>query len=119
MSLNSGGMKMDLKEAYVATLKSGIGLDMLEDITCYPISDGFLVEYYVHEENYESLDLAPYQFNLLKEEDELSEVFDNPEDAVDFFLKLRPKGKYSYQEKGKGGTLTEALTIKKKNRYFD
>ena len=110
---------MDLKEAYVATLKSGIGLDMLEDITCYPTSDGFLVDYNVHEENYESLDLAEHQFNLLKEEGELSEAFDSAEEAVDFFLKLRPKGKYSYQENGRVGNLKETLAVKKKNRFFD
>ena len=110
---------MDLKEAYVATLKSGIGLDMLEDITCYPTSDGcFSVEYWVHEDNYESLDLTSHQFNLLKDEGQLLEIFDGPEEAIDLFLKLRPKGKYSYED-GRGGNLKETLAAKKKNRFFD
>ncbi len=111
---------MELKDAYVATLKSGIGLDMMEDITCYPTSDGrFSVEYHLFEENFENVGLTSHQFNLLKEERELLEIFDNAEEAIDFFLKLRPKGKYSYQENGKSNNLEETLEIKKKNRFFD
>ena len=111
---------MELKEAYVVTVKSGVGLDMMEDITCYPTSDGrFSVEYHLFEENFENLGLSAHQFNLLKEERELLEIFDSAEEAIDFFLKLRPKGKYSYQENGKGGTLVETLAAKKKNRFFD
>jgi hypothetical protein len=82
-----------LKTAILTLLNNGGQLNMDGDLACYPTHDGYyFVEYFFNEETVDALCLTAQEKNLLEEEEELVEIFDNPEEAVDFYLRLT-KGK--------------------------
>src|SRR5271157_2846571 len=79
----------DLKTAIVTLLESGGQLNMDADLACYSTKDGYyFVEYFLDEETVSNLNLTDREKKLLKDEDELMEIFDNAEEAVDFYLRL-------------------------------
>lgn len=79
----------DLKTAIVTLLKRNQQIGMQCDLSCYPTHDGFFfVDYILCKDTINRLNLDEQQQKTLKEEEELVEIFDNPEEAADFYLKL-------------------------------
>jgi len=78
-----------LKTAILTLLENGGQLNMDADLACYSTHDGYyFVEYFYNEETVGALCLTPHEKKLLEEEEELIEIFDSPEKAVDFYLRL-------------------------------
>lgn len=80
---------LDLRSAILICLKNRIGLDMLSDLTVYPHDDGFAVSYMPSEASGKAGGLSAEQAEMLCEEGEMLEFYDNPEEAVDMYLKIR------------------------------
>jgi hypothetical protein len=79
----------DLKLALLTLLESGGQINMDADLACYSTKDGYyIVEYFLNEETVSSLNLTSQEKKLLKEDEELIEIFDNPEEAVNFYFRL-------------------------------
>ncbi len=84
--------KQDLKQAMITVLKAGLGLDTRHLLSVYPETDGhYVVDYLWFEGEAIPAGLSIEQKIRLKKEEEMSEFFDSPEDAVEFFLKLKGK----------------------------
>ena len=78
-----------LKAAILTLLENGGQLNMDADLACYSTHDGYyIVEYFFNEDTVNKLNLTEREKELLKEEEELIEIFDSPEEAVEFFLRL-------------------------------
>lgn len=78
-----------LKTAILTLLENGGQLNMDADLACYSTHDGYyFVEYFFNENTVKSLNLTEREKKLLDDEDELIEIFDSPEEAVDFYLRL-------------------------------
>lgn len=81
-----------LRTHLISVLKSGLAINMSADLACYPMGDGFYaVEYFLNEGIITLKNLTPEQLRLLEDEDEFIEIFEEAEEAVDFFLKIRPE----------------------------
>jgi hypothetical protein len=79
----------DLKVAIVTLLKQNQQIGMQCDLSCYPTHDGyFFVDYILCKDTVSRLNLDEKQQKTLRDEEELSEIFDNPEEAADFYIKL-------------------------------
>lgn len=113
----------DFKSTIVTILNSGSGLNMDADLTCYPTHDGFyFVEYFYSEETMPFLDLTDHERTLIMKEEELIEIFDDPEEAADFYLRLSRgniKALCSYPAtKPCKRTLEEKVLSFDKDKYF-
>lgn len=85
---------MDFREAVVTCLENNVGVDMSENICCYPSGDGsFVVEFMVDDSVKEVYGLTKHQQEMLEEEGEFAEFFDTTTEAADFFLMLREENK--------------------------
>lgn len=82
-------LESGLKSAIVTLLESNQEIGMKCDLSCYPTHDGyFFVDYVYCEETVNLLNLDEQQRQIIKEEEELVEIFDNAPEAADFYLKL-------------------------------
>jgi len=116
-------MSQALKEAIVTVLsqKQQIGMDC--DLACYQDNDGFFhVDYLYSEDTVDVLNLDEQQKKIIHDEEELLEIFETPEEAADFYLKLT-NGRIdlcnSYRpKKGKKRTLEEKVNAFDKDMYF-
>jgi len=78
-----------LKTAILTLLENGGQLNMDADLACYSTHDGYyFVEYFYNENTIKSLNLTEHEKKLLEDEEELIEIFDSPEEAIDFYLRL-------------------------------
>lgn len=81
--------QIEMKSAIVTLLKRNQQIGMQCDLACYPTHDGFFfVDYILCEETVNSLNLNDKERKILKDEEELIEMFETPEDAADFYLRL-------------------------------
>lgn len=79
----------ELKTAILTLLENGGQLNMDADLACYSTHDGYyFVEYFYNESTIKSLNLTEHEKKLLEDEDELIEIFDSPEEAMEFYLRL-------------------------------
>jgi len=78
-----------LRSALLTALKNSLMISVVEDITCYRSDGLYVVDYWPSEGVTDVFGLTDNQQKQLEEEDELSEYFEDPESAVDFFLTLR------------------------------
>jgi len=117
----------DLKTAIVTLLKRNQQIGMQCDLSCYPTHDGFFfVDYILCKDTVTCLNLDEQQRKTLREEEELVEIFDNPEEAAEFYLQLTG-GKIdicsdpchpSHGHNGKKRTLKEKALAYNKDKYF-
>lgn len=116
----------ELKLAIVTLLKSNQQIGMQCDLSCYPTHDGyFFVDYILCEETVNQLNLNKREWRILKEEEELVEMFDTAEDAADFYLRLT-RGKmdicsdplHSNGHGAKKRTLKDKVAAYDKDKYF-
>lgn len=115
-----------LKSAIVTLLKQNQQIGMQCDLSCYPTHDGFFfVDYVLCKETVGLLNLTDQQRQMIQDEEELVEIFDNPEDAADFYVKLTggkeicsdPKHGHGHNDK-KVRTLKEKTVAYDKDKYF-
>ena len=122
--------KEGLKSAIITLLESNQEIGMKCDLACYPTHDGFFfVDYILSEKTVDLLDLDDEQKKTLSEEEELIEIFDNAEEAADFYLRLTG-GKmticsdgqhgngHGHMTNGKKRTLKEKMVAYEKDKYF-
>jgi len=117
----------DLKTAIVTLLKRNQQIGMQCDLSCYPTHDGFFfVDYILCEETVSRLNLDANERQILKDEEELVEIFDNAEEAADYYLKLTD-GRIdvcsdpchpTHNGNGKKRTLKEKALAYDKDKYF-
>lgn len=82
-------MCTELRDSIINLLENGGQINMDADLACYSTHDGYyFVEYFLSEETVQNLNLTPHEKKLLMDEEELVEVFDNSEEAADFYLRL-------------------------------
>lgn len=78
-----------LKSAIVTLLSKNQEIGMKCDLSCYPTHDGFyLVDYILCPETVDFLNLKDEERKVLMDEEELVEMFNTPEEAADFYLRL-------------------------------
>ncbi len=111
-------MSTDLEVAVVALLRSGQQICMDCDLACYPISDGFVVDYLYSEETIDSINLSEKERKTVMDEEELVEYFETPEDAAVFYLKLSNGKLKMMGSKSDKRTITEKLKAHNKEKYF-
>lgn len=107
-----------VKESIVNLLKAGIQINFDANVSCYQDAEGhFNVEYWLEENAKSCLELTDEQKRMLEEEEELLEVFDEPEPAAEYFLKLwagTPKGREKIEKR----CLKQKISNYDKDRYF-
>lgn len=84
------------RDAIIESLKCGNGVSAYgELLSCYPTSDNwYYVDYIFSEETVDRLNLSDREKKIVKEEEELQELFPTPEEAADFYLKVRGTNEY-------------------------
>lgn len=116
----------DLKTAIVTLLKKNQQIGMQCDLSCYPTHDGFFfVDYVLCKETVGLLNLTDQQRQMVMDEEELVEIFDNPEDAAEFYINLTGGKEICSDAKHKNGhverkprTLKEKTVAYDKDKYF-
>lgn len=84
-----GNVNETLKAAIVTLLKNRQQLNMDCDLCCYPSSDNYYhVDYIYSEESIGALNITERERQLIMDEEELLEIFDTPEEAAEFYLRL-------------------------------
>ena len=117
-----------LKSAIVTLLNKNQEIGMKCDLSCYPTHDGFfLVDYVLCPETVNLLNLKEQERKVLMEEEELIEMFDTPEEAADFYLRLTggkmvicsdPSHGNGHDGHSKRRTLKEKIDAYDKDKYF-
>ena len=78
-----------LKSAIVTLLKRNQQIGMQCDLSCYMTHDGYYhVDYILCWETVGLLNLTEKERKILMDEEELVEIFDNAEEAADFYLRV-------------------------------
>jgi hypothetical protein len=77
-----------LRNAIVAILQSGHGVDMKADLTVYPSDESFLVECFLGDEELDYKGLTTAQAEQASETGEIAEYFPTAEEAADCYLAL-------------------------------
>jgi hypothetical protein len=117
-----------LKSAIVTLLNRKQEIGMKCDLSCYSTHDGFYsVEYILCPETVTLLNLTDRERRTLMDEEELVEIFDNPEDAADFYIRLSggrldicsdPQHSNGHNGYHKKRTLKEKAVAYDKDKYF-
>lgn len=117
-----------LKTAIVTLLRRNQQIGMQCDLSCYPTHDGyFFVDYILCKDTVNRLNLDDTQKKTLRDEEELVEIFDTPEEAADFYLRLTggkidicsdPCHPTHNGHNGKKRTLKEKSVAYDKDKYF-
>lgn len=115
-----------LKSAIVTLLKTNQEIGMRCDLSCYPTHDGFFfVDYILCKETVDQLNLTETERKVLIDEEELSEMFDNADDAAEYYLRLSngkiicsdPNHGHGHQDMKKR-TLKEKSSAYERDKYF-
>jgi hypothetical protein len=119
-SMSAPAMELSEKSAIVASLKCGNGVSCYgELLACYPTHDRwYYVDYIFSAETIDKLNLTTSQRNLIKEEEELNELFETPEEAADFYLRVRGPAPL-IEHTTKKRTLKEKIKKTEKDIYFE
>jgi hypothetical protein len=117
--MSAPAMEVSERDAIVASLKCGNGVSCYgELLACYPTHDKwYYVDYIFSTETIDKLNLTTSQRNLIKEEEELNELFETPEEAADFYLKVRgpaPAVEHIVEKR----TLKEKIKKTEKDAFF-
>ena len=116
----------ELKSAIVTLLKGNQQIGMNCDLACYPDGTGFFwVEYILCKETVGLLNLTDQQKRMVMDEEELIEIFDNPEEAADLYIQLSGGKEICADNAHKRGhkcekkrTLKEKAVAYDKDKYF-
>jgi hypothetical protein len=113
---------VDLKSAIVTLLKQNQQIGMNGNLCCYYDEGFYCVDYLYSEESSAILNLTDSERKLLRDEDELCEFCDTPEEAADFYLRLT-SGKMFIDPLGYCGnkkkkTAKETAVTAEKDQYF-
>jgi hypothetical protein len=79
---------MELRAAIICILQNGGMVDVAVDLTAYKYGNQYCVEYWYDKNSIDVLNLTAEQRKIIKDDDELLEFFDTPEEATDFCLKI-------------------------------
>lgn len=111
-----------LKSAIVTLLNRNQEIGMKCDLSCYPTHDGlYQVDYILCDETVDSLNLTDNERKVLMEEEELVEIFDNPEDAAEFYIRVSGGRSdiCSDPEHGHGHGFKKKRTFKEKSLAYE
>jgi hypothetical protein len=82
-------MSTELRAAIITLLENGGQVNMDADLACYSTRDGYyFVEYFLNPDTVDTMNLTAHEKKLLDNEEELMEIFDKPEEAADFYMRL-------------------------------
>ena len=111
------------REVIVESLRFGNGVSSYgELLACYPTHDGwYYVDYVFSEGTIDRLNLTDREKRVIKDEEELQEVFETPEEAADFYLRVRGEKEIAELKiaGSKKRTLKEKITKTSKNVFFE
>ena len=111
-----------LKSAIVTLLIRNQEIGMKCDLSCYPTHDGlFQVDYILCSETVNLLNLTAEERKSLMDEEELVEIFDNAEDAAEFYIRVSGGRSdiCSDPAHGKGHGATKKRTFKEKSVSYE
>jgi hypothetical protein len=112
----------NLKSAIVTLLNRNQEIGMKCDLSCYPTHDGlYQVDYILCEETVDSLNLTDKERKSLMDEEELVEIFDNAEDAAEFYIRISGGRSdiCSDPAHGRGHGATKKRTFKEKSTSYE
>lgn len=112
---------MDLRDAIIVVLENGGLVDVAADLACFKYGNQYCVEYWYDERTVDLLEVTDSQRKEIRNDEELLEFFETPEEAADFCLKIGhnlPKDEALMEEPVGKRTLQQKLASVKKDEYF-